>query len=73
MLLFAADALMPRPPANESICSGPKLPRILIHSDRKGPEAVVIYQSACHRSLGHRAGRRSCRAATLRHAGYAHP
>ena len=42
MLLFAADALMPRPPANESIGSGPKLPRILIHSERKGPEAVVI-------------------------------
>ena len=41
-LLFAADALMPRPPANESIGSGPKLPRILIHSERKGPEAVVI-------------------------------
>jgi len=41
-LLFATDALMPRPPANESIGSGPKLPRILIHSERKGPEAVVI-------------------------------
>ena len=41
-LLFAADALMPRPPANENIGSGPKLPRILIHSERKGPEAVVI-------------------------------
>jgi hypothetical protein len=40
-LLFAADALMPRPPANENIGSGPKLPRIL-HSERKGPEAVVI-------------------------------
>ena len=40
-LLFAADALMPRTPANESIGSGPKLPRIL-HSERKGPEAVVI-------------------------------
>ena len=37
-LLFAADALMPRPPANENIGSGPKLPRILIHSERKGPE-----------------------------------
>ena len=41
-LLFAADALMPRPPANESIGSGPKLPRILIQSERKGPEAVVF-------------------------------
>jgi hypothetical protein len=41
-LLFAADALMPRPPANENIGSGPKLPRILVHSERKGPEAVVI-------------------------------
>jgi hypothetical protein len=42
VLLFAADALMPRLPSNESIGSGPKLPRILIHSERKGPEAVVI-------------------------------
>jgi hypothetical protein len=41
-LLFAGDALMPRPPANENIGSGPKLPRILIHSERKGPEAAVI-------------------------------
>jgi hypothetical protein len=41
-LLFAADALAPRPPANETIGSGPKLPRILIHSERKGPVAVVI-------------------------------
>jgi hypothetical protein len=41
-LLFAADALMPRPPANESIGSGARLPRILIHSERKGPEALVI-------------------------------
>ena len=41
-LLFAADALMPRPPANESIGSGAGLPRILIHSERKGPEALVI-------------------------------
>jgi hypothetical protein len=41
-LLFVVDALVPRPPANENIGSGPKLPRILIHSERKGPEAVVI-------------------------------
>ncbi|MGC2219325.1 MAG: hypothetical protein WA645_16935, partial [Pseudolabrys sp.] len=41
-LLFAADALMPRPPENENIGSSPKLPRILIHSERKGPDAVVI-------------------------------
>jgi hypothetical protein len=27
-LLFTADALMPRPPANENIGSSPKLPRI---------------------------------------------
>jgi hypothetical protein len=42
MLLFVADALMSRPPANENIGSGPKLPRILIHSEPKGPYAVVI-------------------------------
>jgi hypothetical protein len=41
-LLFTANALMSRPPANENIGSGPKFPRILIHSERKGPEAVVI-------------------------------
>ena len=73
-LLFAADALMPRPPANESIGSGPKLPRILIHSERKGPEAVVIdTNQPAIVPPGHRAGRRGCRAAKLRPAGYAHP
>jgi hypothetical protein len=29
-------------PASESIDSGPKRPRILIHSERQGPEAAVI-------------------------------
>ena len=40
-VLFAVDALMPRP-ANEIFASGPVLPRIRIHSERKGPEAVII-------------------------------
>jgi hypothetical protein len=35
-LLFAADALMPRPPANENIGSVPKLPR----SPVKNSEAI---------------------------------
>ena len=41
-LLFAADAIIPRQPAIESGNSGPRLPRIRIHSEQKGPEAVVI-------------------------------
>jgi hypothetical protein len=41
-LLFAADALIPRQPAMKSCNSGPHLPRIRIHSELKGPEAVVI-------------------------------
>jgi hypothetical protein len=41
-LLFAADAVIPRQPAMESRNSGPQLPRIRIHSELKGPEAVVI-------------------------------
>jgi hypothetical protein len=40
-VLFAVDALMPRP-ANEIFASGPVLPRIRIHSEHKGPEAVII-------------------------------
>src|SRR3974390_1852939 len=40
-VLFAVDALMPRP-ANEIFASGPILPRIRIHSEHKGPEAVII-------------------------------
>jgi hypothetical protein len=39
--LIAVDALMPRP-ANDIFASGPTLPRIRIHSERKGPEAVII-------------------------------
>jgi hypothetical protein len=42
MLLFAADALTPRPPATERRDSGVTLSRIRIHSERKGPEAVLI-------------------------------
>jgi hypothetical protein len=41
-LLFAADAVTPRQPTTESTNSGPRLPRIRIHSELKGPEAVVI-------------------------------
>jgi hypothetical protein len=41
-LLFAIDAITPRQPAIDSGNSGPRLPRIRIHSEQKGPEAVVI-------------------------------
>jgi len=41
-LLFAADAIIGRQPAMESGNSGPRLPRIRIHSELKGPEVVVI-------------------------------
>lgn len=40
-LMFASDAVLPRPPAT-GIASGAKLPVIRIHSERKGPEAVVL-------------------------------
>jgi len=40
--LFAVDAITPRQPAFESGNPGPRLPRIRIHSELKGPEAVVI-------------------------------
>lgn len=40
-LLFAADALLPRP-STTGIASGTELPRICIHSERKGPEAIVF-------------------------------
>ena len=40
-LLFAADALLPRPSAT-GIVSGTEPPRIRIHSERKGPEATVF-------------------------------
>ena len=42
MLLFAADWLMARPVPNGSINSHSELPGIRIHSELKGPEAVVI-------------------------------
>ena len=40
-LLFAADGLLPRPSAT-GIVSGTEPPRIRIHSERKGPEAIVF-------------------------------
>lgn len=40
-LLFAADALLPRLPAT-GIVSGTGSPRIRIHSELKGPEAIVF-------------------------------
>ena len=42
VLLFAIDAITPRQPVVESGNSGPRLPRIRIHSEQKGPELVVI-------------------------------
>ena len=41
-LLFAADWLMARPAPNGSINSHSELPVIRIHSELKGPDAVVI-------------------------------
>jgi hypothetical protein len=41
-VLFAVDAITPRQPALKSGNPGPRLPRIRIHSELKGPEAVVI-------------------------------
>lgn len=41
-LLFAANWLMPLPASSELINSDVKLPVIRIHSELKGPEAVVI-------------------------------
>ena len=41
-LLFAANWLMPVPKSNELINSDVHLPVIRIHSELKGPEAVVI-------------------------------
>lgn len=38
-LLFVADAYLPKLPAVET--SGPQLPAIHIHSDRRGPDRVV--------------------------------
>jgi hypothetical protein len=40
-LLFAADALLPKPPVT-GIASEVEMPRIRIHSERKGPEAIVF-------------------------------
>jgi len=42
MLLFAADWLMSQPAPNGSINSHSELPAIRIHSELKGPDAVVI-------------------------------
>jgi hypothetical protein len=41
-LLFATEAFLPQPPAENSLASGVKLPMIRIYSDRKGPGAVVL-------------------------------
>jgi hypothetical protein len=41
-LLFAADAMLPQPPAKERIVAGAELPAIRINSERKGPEAVIL-------------------------------
>jgi hypothetical protein len=41
-VLLAVDAINPRQPALESGNPGPRFPRIRIHSEVKGPEAVVI-------------------------------
>jgi hypothetical protein len=42
MVLFVADAVIPRPPPNESSSKGPRFPVIRINSELKGPEPVVI-------------------------------
>lgn len=41
-LLFAADAMLPRPPTEEIHASGSQLPKIRIYSERRRPEAVVV-------------------------------
>ena len=41
-LLFAANALLPQPPASDPAVSSASPPVIRIHSERKGPEAVVL-------------------------------
>jgi hypothetical protein len=41
-VLFAVDAITPRQPGLESGNPGPRLPRIRIHSELKGPEAIII-------------------------------
>lgn len=41
-LLFAADAVLPRPPTDTVHASGSQLPKIRVQSEHKGPEAVVI-------------------------------
>ena len=41
-LFFAADALMPPPAASRYFSATAKMPTIRIHSELKGPEAVVI-------------------------------
>jgi hypothetical protein len=42
LLFFAADALMPSPAASRYFSATAKMPTIRIHSELKGPEAVVI-------------------------------
>ena len=42
VLFFAADALMPPPAASPYSSATAKMPTIRIHSEGKGPEAVVI-------------------------------
>ena len=44
-LFFAADALMPPPAASRYFSATAKMPTIRIHSELKGPEAVVIDSS----------------------------
>jgi hypothetical protein len=41
-VLFAADAVLPRPPTDEIHASGSQLPKIRIYSERREPEAVII-------------------------------
>ncbi len=41
-LLLAVNAVLPSPPSGDGVNSSSELPVIRIHSDRKGPEAVVF-------------------------------
>lgn len=41
-LLFAANSLLPPPVSNDLINSRARLPMVRIHSELKGPQAVVI-------------------------------
>jgi len=42
VLLYAADAVLPRSPTNEGAVARVDLPAIRIHSERKGPQAIVF-------------------------------